>query len=412
MLQVDKSLFLHEYSIHLITEISHKELDMNTQHPSKVFTLPSSANVAKEVNRYARILLCIVFLIFALLLNSIVIAQNQVTQHSEESPSSLCTSPTQKINQEKFVLINGIEQWITIKGDRCDNPVILFLHGGPANPMSPYADAIYGAWQKDFTVVHWDQRGGGKTFIRNPKNANEALTMELMVQDGVAVAQYLRQVLAKDKVILMGGSWGSALGLHMVKARDDLFFAYIGTAQIVSQKENQAAGYRKTLALARASGDPKMIQSLEEIGSPPWLNPRNFGVVRRATKVLEAKTTTAAPKHWWKPAASYQMDELDAQYEAGEEYSFLQFVGFKNDGMYAKIDFPAMGFNFKTPLFLVQGEEDLVTVPEVSKAYFDQIQAPEKAYVLLAKTGHNPNQTSIDAEFKLLKERVLPLTQK
>lgn len=389
---------------------------MNAQHPSKVSTLPSSTNVAKEAIRYTRILLSLLLMIFALLFNNHVSAKNQVTQQSAELrsslPSSLCATADQKLNQEKFVLINGIEQWITIKGDRCDNPVILFLHGGPANPMSPYADAIYGAWQKDFTVVHWDQRGGGKTFIRNSKTANEALTMELMVQDGVAVAQYLRQVLAKDKVILMGGSWGSALGLHMVKARADLFFAYIGTAQIVSQKENQAASYRKTLALARASGDPKMIQSLEEIGSPPWLNPRNFGIARRATKVLEAQATIAAPKHWWRPAASYQMDELEAQYEAGEEYSFIQFVGFKNDGMYAKIDFPAMGFSFKTPIFLVQGEEDLVTVPEVSKAYFDQIQAPEKAYILLAKTGHNPNQISIDAEFKLLKERVLPLTKK
>nr|WP_315476633.1 alpha/beta hydrolase [uncultured Undibacterium sp.] len=385
---------------------------MNTQYPPSAFASPSSANVAKETLGYARILLFIAILIPALLFNSNASAENQVTQQSAKSPANLCATANLKISQEKFVLINGIEQWITMKGDRCDNPVILFLHGGPANPMSPYAEAIYGAWQKDFTVVHWDQRGGGKTFIRNPKTANEALTMELMVQDGVAVVQYLRQVLAKDKVILMGGSWGSALGLHMVKAREDLFFAYIGTAQIVSQKENQVAGYLKTLALARASGDSKMIQNLEEIGSPPWLNPRNFGVVRRATKVLEAKNTIAAPKHWWKPAESYQMDELEAQYEAGEEYSFIQFVGFKNDGMYSKIDFPALGFSFKTPLFLVQGEEDLVTVPEVSKAYFDQIQAPEKAYVLLAKTGHNPNQTSVDAEFTLLKERVLPLTRK
>ena len=385
---------------------------MNSQNYSLVSTLPSPISRVKKANGYASMLFGITVMIFVSLLTASVHAKNSATQPAFESPTSLCERPTQKINQEKFVLINGIEQWITMKGDRCDNPVILFLHGGPANPMSPYADAIYGAWQKDFTVVHWDQRGGGKTFIRHPKTANEALTMELMVQDGVAVAQYLRQVLAKDKVILMGGSWGSALGLHMVKARADLFFAYIGTAQIVSQKENQLASYRKTLGLARAASDSNMIKSLEEIGSPPWLSPRNFGILRRATKVLEAKATIAAPKHWWNPAASYQMDALEAQYEAGEEYSFIQFVGYKNDGMYSKIDFPAMGFSFKTPIFLVQGEEDLVTVPEVSKVYFDQIQAPEKAYVLLAKTGHNPNQISIDAEFKLLKERVLPLTRK
>jgi pimeloyl-ACP methyl ester carboxylesterase len=327
-------------------------------------------------------------------------------------PPSICTDPAQKLNEEKFVLINGIEQWITIKGERCDNPVILFVHGGPANPMSPYAEAIYASWQKDFTVVQWDQRGGGKTFIRNPATAEMSLSIELMAADGIAVTQYLRQVLAKDKIILMGGSWGSALGMQIIKTRSDLFIAYIGTAQIVSQKLNQDASYAKTLAMARAAADQQTVKTLEEIGSPPWLNPRNFGILRRATKVYEAKTSIAPPKNWWIPAASYKMEEMEAQYEAGEDYSFLQFVGLKNDGMYSKIDFPATGLVFSIPIFLVQGEQDLVTVPEVSKAYFDSIQAPAKAYFLVPEAGHNPNLASIAMEFKVLKERVLPLTKK
>ena len=96
-----------------------------------------------------------------------------------------------------------------------------------------------------------------------------------------------------------------------------------------------------------------MIKALEEIGSPPWINPRHFGVLRRATKVLEAKSSIAAPKHWWIPAKSYRMEDFEAQYEAAEEYAFLQFVGFKNNGMYSRIDFPAMGLNFAIPMFFV-----------------------------------------------------------
>jgi pimeloyl-ACP methyl ester carboxylesterase len=327
------------------------------------------------------------------------------------SPNS-CSAGAKKVNEEKFVLINGIEQWLTIKGERCDNPVILFLHGGPANPMSPYSEAIYGAWQKNFTLVHWDQRGSGKTFIRNPSTVDQNLSLTQMAADGIAVAQYLRQTLAKDKIVLMGSSWGSALGMQIVKTRSDLFYAYIGTAQIVSQAQNQEASYAKTLAKARAAGDQQTAKTLEEIGSPPWLNPRHFGVLRRATKVYEAKTSTAAPKNWWIPAASYKMEEMEAQYEAGEEYSFLQFVGLKNNGIYSTINFPAMGLVFDIPIFLIQGEEDLVTVPEVSKAYFDQIQAPEKAYVLVPKAGHNPNFASIAMEYAVLNERVLPLIKK
>ena len=353
-------------------------------------------------------------LVFVCLVSLSCVAQAEKVKQAKASSqlNQLCKSGAERIDEEKFVQLNGIEHWITIKGDRCDNPVILFLHGGPSNPMSPYADAIYGSWKKDFTLVQWDQRGSGKTFIRNPSTAEAELSIAQMADDGIAVTEYLRQQLHKDKVILMGSSWGSALGMQIVKTRPDLFVAYIGTAQIVSQVANQTASYTTTLAKARTAGDPTMIKSLEEIGSPPWINPRHFGVLRRATKVLEAKSSIAAPKHWWIPASSYRMEEFEAQYEAAEEYAFLQFVGFKNNGMYSRIDFPAMGLNFAIPMFFVQGEEDLVTVPEVSKAYFERIQAPKKGYFMVPKAGHNPNLASVAMEYTVLIEQVLPLLKK
>ena len=64
-----------------------------------------------------------------------------------------CASPTQKIDEKGFVKVGGIEQWVTVKGDSCANPIVLFLHGGPGNTLSPYAEAIHGAWAKDFTLV-------------------------------------------------------------------------------------------------------------------------------------------------------------------------------------------------------------------------------------------------------------------
>lgn len=321
----------------------------------------------------------------------------------------VCKRGSDSVDEEKFVLINGIEHWITIKGARCDNPVILFLHGGPANPLSPFADAIYGTWKKEFTLVQWDQRGSGKTFIRNPETAESSLSVEQMAADGIAIAQYLRQHLHRSKLILMGSSWGSVLGIQMVKAQPDLFVAYIGTSQVVSQKENQAASYSLTLAKARAEEDQNMVKSLEDLGNPPWENPRNSGVLRRATKALEAKTTIPAPKTWWIPQASYQLDRYEAEYEAAEEYSFLQFVGMKNDGMYSKIDFPAQGLEFDIPIYFVQGEQDLVTAPSVTRSYFERIHAPKKAYFLVSKTGHNPNSVSVAMEYKILKEQVMPL---
>ena len=129
------------------------------------------------------------------------------------------------VSQENFVLINGIEQWVTIKGNPT-KPVILFLHGGPGSPLSPYAEKLYKDLEKDFVVVQWDQRGAGRTFGKTapeeltPEYLNEnPLSLEQMTNDGIAVTEYLLKHLGKQKIILFGTSWGSALGVKMASKR-------------------------------------------------------------------------------------------------------------------------------------------------------------------------------------------------
>ena len=99
---------------------------------------------------------------------------------------------------------------------------------------------------------------------------------------------------------------------------------------------------------------------------------------------------------------------MQADHEAGEEFSFLQFVGLNGDGMFSGIDLPKLGLRFDIPVYLVQGAEDLVTTPEVAKRYFDDIVAPHKEFVLLPRTGHDPNEAMIEAQYGILKTRVAP----
>lgn len=319
-----------------------------------------------------------------------------------------CRHAAARIETQGFIPVGGIEQWITIRGARCDNPVILVVHGGPGNPMSPYAEAVYGAWEKEFTVAQWDQRGAGKTFGRNPGSAESVLTIDQMARDGIEVASYLTRHLQQKKVILLGGSWGSVLGVHMIKARPDLFHAYVGAGQLVASAENQAATVGKVRALARAAGDTKTLSTLEALGTPPWTDPRNFGVLRRATRLYEKKSTVAAPASWWVPSPQYTTPRALADYESGEDFSYLQFVGMQGDGMFSTIDLWQLGSRFDVPVFLIQGSEDLVTVPEVAKRYYDSLSAPDKAFILLPKTGHDPNPMMVDAEYEVLRTRVVP----
>ena len=316
-----------------------------------------------------------------------------------------CPSPA-PVSQDSFVPIGGIEQWVTVRGTSCANPVVLFLHGGPGNPLSPYGEAIYQDWEKDFTVVQWDQRGSGRTFARNPATAKDTLSIERMTRDGIEVAQHLARRFGQKKIYLVGGSWGSVLGVHMAKTRPDLFRAYVGVGQLVSYRHNQSASYARVLKLARSAGDKALLERIEALGPPPWTNPRSFGILRRATRVFEGKTSLSAPEYWWVPAEAYATKQAEADYEAGEEYSYIQFVGMKGQGMFSRVDLNTLGRRFEVPMYFIQGAEDLVTTPDVARAFFDRLSAPRKDFVLLERTGHDPNALSVDAVRRILKTDV------
>ncbi|OOG47111.1 proline iminopeptidase [Rhodanobacter sp. C01] len=326
--------------------------------------------------------------------------------------SPACASAKEgKLDEKGFVQIGGIEQWITVKGDSCANPIILFISGGPGNPLSPYSDAVYGAWSKDFTLVQWDQRGAGMTYGRSPPAPGVMLTLKQMSDDGNELAAYLTHRYGKKKVILWGSSWGSILGVYMAKAHPELFYAYLGTSQVVSYRENQAISYAGLLALAHTTNDKTALAVLEDVGTPPWTDPRSFGKVRRVMRKFEAHLTTPAPATWWKPAAEYATPKALADYEAGEDYSFLSFVGMHGDGMFSQVDLPKLGTNFAIPMFFVEGAHDLLATLDVAQRYYDSLKAPQKYMVVLEHAGHDPNQDVVEAEYKMLKERILPLTK-
>jgi pimeloyl-ACP methyl ester carboxylesterase len=98
-------------------------------------------------------------------------------------------------------------------------------------------------------------------------------------------------------------------------------------------------------------------------------------------------------------------------YEAGEEYSYLNMVGLKGDGMMSQVDLPKLGVDFAIPMFFIAGAQDLLATPDVAQRYYDSLKAPQKHLVVLEHAGHDPNQDVIDAEYKILKERILPLTK-
>jgi pimeloyl-ACP methyl ester carboxylesterase len=314
----------------------------------------------------------------------------------------------ERVGEEMFVRIGGIDQWITIKGADRNNPVLLFLHGGPGDAASSYADSMYAGWDKYFTLVQWDQRGAGRTFTKNGPSIEPTMTVERMAQDGVEVAEYLISHLHKKKIIILGGSWGSVLGVYMAHMRPDLLYAYVGVAQLVNSQEELAASYARVLSTARAAGDQQAITALTAIGPPPWHLVAKWPVYRKWERVYQAKLVTAPP-NGATISPEYASPQEQAQYAAADDFSFMHFWGPTLSGPLMQINLPALGTNFAIPVFIIQGQEDLTAAPELAKAYFDSMNAPRKQFYLVPGTGHEDSATSLALTLKVLIEQVRPL---
>jgi len=183
-------------------------------------------------------------------------------------------APTAQIDRVLFVPLGGLEQWISIRGEDRSNPVLLVVHGGPGEAQWPAAD-IFKPWEKAFTVVQWDQRGTGHTYGHHGEKTPD-VTLDRIFKDGVELAAYLCRELHKDKIIVLGHSWGSLVAVHMVQLRPELFAAYVGTGQVSSWAANVNTQFDLHLAKARREGDEAQIKKLEAIGRPDPTNTKQY----------------------------------------------------------------------------------------------------------------------------------------
>lgn len=315
------------------------------------------------------------------------------------------------INEEKFILINGIEQWVTIHGDIA-KPVILFLHGGPGSPISPYSASLYKDWEKEFIIVQWDQRGAGRTFGRiapeelTPEYLRtNPLTIDQMVSDGTELTKYLLKRLEKEKIILFGTSWGSVLGVKMAASRPDLFYTYVGHSQVTEPTDDLIL-YKKVYQFAKKNKDTASLSILNTIGAPPYWEAKNVGKLFRIVKKYERLKSTAPPDPWFILAKDYDNTKDNRNREDADDYSFVNYVGDAKLGvrpMRAAINLLKDNIEFKIPVYLIQGQEDILTPKEETKKYFNSIKAPVKKYYELPKTAHGFNSAVLDTKYKIFK---------
>lgn len=309
------------------------------------------------------------------------------------------------IQETRFVTLGGIEQWITIRGADRANPVLLVVHGGPGDAQSSLS-SIYAIYEKDFTIVQWDQRGAGKTYGRNPDSPPEP---ERVMLDGIELEQYLCDYLTKKKILLLGHSWGTYLAVGMIQRRPELFAAYIGTGQVGSWRANVQAQFNFLLAKARAANDHKRVKQLEEIGTPDPKSAEQYF-------------------SWWSMRNPYMsqddgrwFEELRQLVRSNPEFTEEYLKTFGDGMLYSgrttlsamlATELPTTANKLKVPFFVIQGKEDMVTPTSVAVQYFKAVKAPGKRLIIIDNAGHFALVTHREEFLAALVKYVRPLAVK
>jgi len=311
------------------------------------------------------------------------------------------TIPEGGIDSVERLMIGGIEQYILIQGEKADNPILLFLHGGPSMPMpgisSRGRDYTVATNTKDlvkeFIVVFWDQRGTGKSY--HPAIPQESMNVEQFIKDANEVTDYVRNRFGQTKIFLAAHSFGTLIGLQLVKRHPEKFHSYTGISQIVSWTENDKLSYTWALQEAERRRNRKALSELKAVGEPPYVESFEQWSVLRKWQVRFHSLTypVEAIKH---PGMVPVMMDLfrSKDYSLKDIYNTF-YKGFKL--VYTKsfidhlphINMATSVQDVEIPVTFIHGRNDVHVHGQLLEAYARSLNAPRgKRVVWLDLSSH------------------------
>lgn len=171
----------------------------------------------------------------------------------------------------EYIEKGGARLYFETRGDIMDVPIFLWLHGGPGGAERPLFRYFNSDLERRFLVVYYDQRGAGRSF--DPQAPTTSLTIAQHVADLDRLVEHLRSRYGRDRVLLVGHSWGAVLGALYAKANPEKISGLVAVAPVVSFSEQQQREYSYDLAEATRRGDEDALRDLREIGPPPYQTP-------------------------------------------------------------------------------------------------------------------------------------------
>jgi pimeloyl-ACP methyl ester carboxylesterase len=308
------------------------------------------------------------------------------------------------------VEIGGIRQWVNVRGQDRDNPMVLFVHGGPASPVIPTLWQFQRPLEEYFTVANYDQRGAGKTLALNPQEAvADTLHVQRYVDDAVALAEHLRTRYHKRKLVLMGHSWGTVVAMHAALQRPDLFHAYVGIGQVINVRTNEQVSFDYGLRTARARGNTDAVREMQSIAPYPGDTPitrERIVIARKWPQFYGGLTAYRDESKYFFQGPRLSPDYDDAARCAINAGSVLTLGRLLDE--FLRVDFTGVK-EFPVPVVMFMGRHDYTTPSEPTAAWLAKVRAPYKQGVWFERSAHmipweEPGRTLVS-----LLEHVRPL---
>lgn len=307
-------------------------------------------------------------------------------------------TPDGGINESMYVEINGTKQWINIYGEDIDNPVLIYLHGGPGSSTSDIDYAFTRKWADVYTVVTWDQRNCGKSY--DAEQNSTVLTKDMFMEDGKQITEFLLDYMDKEKITILGHSWGSFYGANLVLTYPEYYDCFIGTGQLIDMVENETVF--KEEAGKWAEGDDEALALVAQ------LTPEEFTIEHIAAR------NELMEKYGYGMMVDGSDYNLITTILFNPNYSIVDWVKYFQRDMGVYLDF----FNsdemrlfslknrceYKVPYFNINGDKDYQTNFNLAQEYFDKVTAPYKQMFIMKGTTHGLLESKSEEFSEILHE--------
>lgn len=298
------------------------------------------------------------------------------------------TAPT-GVQEAYAVEIGGFRQWVNVRGQDRDNPMVLFVHGGPASPIIPTLWQFQRPLEEYFTVVNYDQRGAGRTLLLNDRDAvADTLHIQRYVDDAIALAEHLRTRYHKRKLVLMAHSWGTVVAMHAALQRPDLFHAYVGIGQVINVRTNERVSFDYGLRTAREKGNLEAVREMEAIAPYPGDQPitrERIVIARKWPQHYGGLTAYRDGSDYFYRGPRLSPDYDDAARCAINAGNVLTLGRLLDE--FLQVDFDAAQA-FPIPVVMFMGRHDYTTPSEPTAAWLAKVRAPYKQGVWFEHSAH------------------------